>query len=252
MQYADEVIQAGEKLSNIMSDLLELKKGELIIGSTASFSTGYLPGPISTFHRKYPGIDLKIIEGKVSEVRERCLIGDVDMFLSDADIDNELFDKEILFDERIIMVVPKELAINDEIKDYRVPLEEIVKGNLSDKKYKSLNLDVMKEQKFILLNEQQHIRHRVDKMFEIAGFQPNVVMQVPQTITGLAMSMAGVGISFVAESTIKYNNLKEHPYYYKVGGDKEAIRTMCIAYKKGKYIPNAGRKFIEILKEQLG
>ena len=110
----------------------------------------------------------------------------------------------------------------------------------------------MKEQNFILLNEQQHIRHMVDRMFENAGFKPSVVMQVPQTITGLAMSMAGVGISFVAESTIKYNNLEEHPYYYKVGGDKEAIRTMCIAYKKGKYIPNAGQKFIEILKEQLG
>lgn len=150
------------------------------------------------------------------------------------------------------MVVPKELDINNEIKEYRVPLEEIVKGNLSDKKYKYLDLSIMKEQDFILLSEQQHIRHMVDRMFVNVGFEPKVVMQVPQTITGLAMSMAGVGISFVAESTIKYNNLEEHPYYYKVGGDKESIRTMCIAYKKGKYIPNAGQKFIEILKEQLG
>ncbi len=252
LQYADEVIQAGDKLNSIMSDLQNLKKGELIIGSTASFSTGYLPGPLSIFHNSYPGINLKIIEGKVSEVREQCLIGEVDMFLSDSDINDELFDKKILFDERIIMVVPRELEINEKIKDYRVPLQETVKGNLCDKKYKSLSLKVMKDQNFILLNEQQHIRHMVDRMFNNAGFHPNVVMQVPQTITGLAMSIAGVGISFVAESTIKYNNLEEHPYYYKVGGDKEAIRTMCIAYKKGKYIPNAGQKFIEILKEQLG
>ena len=132
LQYADEVIQAGDKLNSIMSDLQNLKKGELIIGSTASFSTGYLPGPLSIFHNSYPGINLKIIEGKVSEVREQCLIGEVDMFLSDSDINDELFDKKILFDERIIMVVPRELEINEKIKDYRVPLQEIVKGNLCD------------------------------------------------------------------------------------------------------------------------
>lgn len=252
LSYADVVIQATDKMNNVMSDLQELKRGEIKLGSTACFSTGYLPGPISVFHDNYPGINMKVIEGEVSEVSDRCLEGDVDMYLTDADIDDELFDKEILFSERLVMAVPKSLPINEKIKEYRVPLEEIVNGNLSDTEYKSLDLGEMVEQKFILLNDNQHIRQMVDQMFKNAGFPPKVVMQVPQTTTGLAMSIVDVGISFVAESTIKYNNLREHPYYYKVGSDKETIRTMCIAYKKGKYISNAGRKFIEILKEQLG
>ena len=252
LAYANEVIQATEKMNNIMSDLQDLKRGELKIGSTACFSTGFLPGPLAAFHNKYPGIHLKIFEGRVSEVSESCLRGDVDMYLTDADIDDTLFDKEILFDERIVMAVPKNMEMNHKLEQYRVPAEEIVNGNLGDEKYPSLNLNMMKDQNFILLNEIQHIRHKVDQMFKNAGYQPNVVMQVSQTTTGLAMSIAGVGISFVAESTIKYNNLEEHPYYYKVGSDKEAIRTMCVAYKKGKYISNAGQRFIEILKEQLG
>lgn len=252
LKYANEVIQATDRMNNIMSDLQDLKRGELKIGSTACFSTGFLPGPLSMFHNQYPGINLKIFEGRVSEISESCLRGDVDMYLTDADIDDDLFDKEILFDERIVMVVPKDMKINDKIEKYRVPVEEIVNGNLCDKKYQPLDLSVMKEQDFILLNEIQHIRQRVDQMFKNAGYKPNVIMQVPQTTTGLAMSIAGVGISFATESTIKYNNLKEHPYYYKVGSDKEAIRTMSVAYKKGKYISSAGQKFIDILKEQLG
>lgn len=250
LQYADEVKEATDRLSCIISDLQEIKTGELIIGSTACFSTGYLPGPISEFNNKYPGVNIRIIEGKVSEVMGKCLQGEVDMFLSDADIDENLFDKNILFDERLIMVVPKQSSINEKIIEYRVPVEEIINGNL--KEYNNLNLKIMKDEKFILLNEDQHIRHIVDRMFETAGFKPNVVMQVPQTITGMSMSIAGIGISFVAESTIKYSNTKDHPYYYKVGKDKDAMRTMCVAYKKGKYIPTAGKKFMETLEEVLG
>ena len=53
------------------------------------------------------------------------------------------------------------------------------------------------------------------------------------------------------ETTIKYNNIKNHAYYYKVGSDEDAVRTMCVAYKKGKYISKACRKFINTLKEEL-
>lgn len=42
LAYANEVIQATEKMNNIMSDLQDLKRGELKIGSTACFSTGFL------------------------------------------------------------------------------------------------------------------------------------------------------------------------------------------------------------------
>ena len=252
LNYANEIIQETDKMNNIMWDLQNLKRGSIKLGSIASFSSTYLPGPVTTFHRKYPGIYIEIIEGRVTDLSEKCMVGEVDMYLTDADIDNEMFDKEILFDEQLIMAVPKDFEINHRIKDYRVPVEEIVKGNLRDEKYKSLDLNIVKEQDFVFLNENLPIRHMVDQMFKNAEIQPNVVMQIPQTMTGLSMAIAGVGIFFVAENTIKYNNFKEHPYYYKVGSDRETIRTMCIAYKKGKYISNAARKFIEILKEQLG
>ena len=99
----------------------------------------------------------------------------------------------------------------------------------------------MKDEEFVLLNEDQHVRRMVDSIFEKAGFTPNVILQTSQTVTGLA----------ITETTIKYNNIKNHAYYYKVGSDEDAVRTMCVAYKKGKYISKACRKFIDTLKEEL-
>ncbi len=68
----------------------------------------------------------------------------------------------------------------------------------------------MKDEEFVLLNEDQHVRRMVDSIFEKAGFTPNVILQTSQTVTGLAMTLANMGISFATETTIKYNNIKNH------------------------------------------
>lgn len=249
LEFADTVIEASEKFDRVLSDLSELKTGKITIGSTACFSMGYLPKAIAAFHSKYEGIDFNIIEGKVPEMLNKCFDGEVDMVLSDEDIVDEQFDKEVLFEERIVMSVPPDSPINAKIKEYAVPVEEIIKGNLNDVKFKSLDMSIMKNEKFILLNEDQPIRRIVDAIFEKAEFEPDKIMQIPQTTTGLAMTVAGIGVSFVAESTIKFSNLEQHPVYYKVGTKESTSRKMCVAYKKNKYISKASKKFIEQLKE---
>ena len=251
MEYAEDVISATDRLNDVMSDLQDLKKGEIKIGSVVCFSTTYLPGPMSVFHKKYPGITFKLTEEKVPEIMNKCLLGDIDIFLTDGRIDSELFDKETLFEERLLMVVPKNLAINEEIGEYQIPIEKLLSDKIDYSSVKTLDISRMKDEEFVLLNEDQHVRRMVDSIFEKAGFTPNVILQTSQTVTGLAMTLANMGISFVTETTIKYNNIKNHAYYYKVGSDKDAVRTMCVAYKKGKYISKACRKFIDTLKEEL-
>ena len=193
----------------------------------------------------------KLTEEKVPEIMNKCLLGDIDIFLTDGRIDGELFDKETLFEERLLMVVPKNLAINEEIGEYQIPIEKLLSDKIDYSSVKTLDISRMKDEEFVLLNEDQHVRRMVDSIFEKAGFTPNVILQTSQTVTGLAMTLANMGISFVTETTIKYNNIKNHAYYYKVGSDKDAVRTMCVAYKKGKYISKACRKFIDTLKEEL-
>ena len=62
LEYAEDVISATDRLNDVMSDLQDLKKGEIKIGSVVCFSTTYLPGPMSVFHKKYPGITFKLTE----------------------------------------------------------------------------------------------------------------------------------------------------------------------------------------------
>lgn len=249
LEYADTVMEASEKFENIISDLSEFKTGKITIGSTACFSMGYLPKAIALFHSKYEGISFDIVEGKVPDMLNKCFEGEVDIVLSDEDIVNELFDKEVLFEERIMMAVPANSPIYEKIKEYAIPAEEIINGNFNSDKYESLDISQVKNENFLLLNEDQPVRGIVNEIFKRAGFEPNEFIKISQTTTGLAMTIAGLGISFVTESTIKYSNLEQHPFYYKVGTKENTSRKMCIAYKKNKYMSKAGREFIEQLKE---
>ena len=242
LEYADAVLNAEETFENIVSDLSDVRKGLLSIGSTACFA-------IELFHAKYEGINFSIMEGKVPEMLERCFEGDVGMVMSDSSIVSSLFDKEILFEERILMSVPRQSPINEKVGQYAIPTEDIIHGNLNSEKFKDVDISLFKDEKFLLLNDDQPIRKIVDKLFSSAGIQPKLMMEVPQTTTGLSMTIAGLGISFVAESTIKYGNLKDHPVYYRVGTRETMSREMCVAYKKNKYITKAGRLFIEELKQ---
>lgn len=248
MDYAESVFLAEEKFENAISDLSHMKKGTITLGSTACFSSSYLPKAIVNFNNKYPDINFNIIEGKVPEIQEKCLSGEVDMYLSDGNIDMEAYEKEDLFQERIVMAVPQKFEINEKLKEYSIPVEEIIKGNLNDEKFKDVDLEYFKNEKFILLYEDQRMRKLMNKVFEEYNIQPKEIMRVPHTSTGLAMTVAGVGISFAAESAIKFSNFERHPIYYRIGNKKTSSRNMCIAYKRGKYISKAGRMFIDELK----
>lgn len=249
LEYANAVLDATAQFENIVSDLSDVKKGTINIGSTACFSMGYLPRAIAEFRKEYDGIDFQITEGKVPEMLQKCFDGEVDMVMADENLITDMFDGEVLFEERILMCVPPNSPINELCKEYAIPTEEIINGNVNSSKFRDLDLHMVKDEKFVLLNGDQPIRKIVDEIFEKAEMKPQTVMVVPQTTTGFAMTIAGVGISFVAESTIKYNNFNEHPVYYRVGVKENVSRKMCIAYKKNKYITKAGRLFIEQLKQ---
>ena len=120
LEYAGSVIEAKERFEKEISDLNELKTGTIVLGSTACFSLSYLPYALTEYSKKYPGINFQIIEGKTPDIQRKCLDGTVDIFLSDSDIDDSLFEKEDIFEERIVIAVPRENVINEKLKDYQV------------------------------------------------------------------------------------------------------------------------------------
>lgn len=248
LDYADYVMDATERFQMIVSDISDLKTGKIILGSTGFFSSCYIPEPTSSFLSKYPGVHISVFEGRVPDIESKCLDGEIDLFLADANIDSDLFEVEKLFDERVLVLIPPQNPINDKLKDYQIPVEEIIKGNVGSADFKDLDLSVLKDERFVLLNEEQHIRKITDDMCKLNGFKPIEVMQVPQMMTSHSLTLAGIGVSFITESAVKYSNITKHPICYRLNKSLSS-RTMALVYKKNKYLPKACKLYIDEYKK---
>lgn len=78
--------------------------------------------------------------------------------------------------------------------------------------------------------------------------RPARIITAEQTMTTLALTQKGVGISMITESSIKNSRLVSLPKLYMV--DPEICnRKMYVAYPKNKYLSKAATGFIRILKE---
>lgn len=251
LEYAKTVLDAKDRFSDIVSDLSDLKTGKMVIGSTSCFSACYLPSVLSKFLEKYPGIHINLVEGRIPDIQQQCLEGKVDLFLSDANLNTELFACEPLFDECILVMVPPQNPINERLKDYSIPLEAIMNEDTCSDSFRDIDVKLLKDERFVLLNEDQHIRKISEEVCKKAGFKPKEIMQVPQMMTSFSLTNAGVGVSFITESAVRYNNIHNHPIYYRISKDL-CSRSISIAYKKNKYLLKACKLLIQQLKSDFG
>lgn len=240
LQYADQVEMLNKAFMQQISDLEELKSGNLTIGGASFFNITYLPGAVAEFIAKYPGVHVEIIDGKVPEISMQALNGKIDLFITPTAEDKERFIYEKLFDERIFLCVPAQWGINAELgrckeqNGYRLLMPQ--------------DVEKLKTCMFILLHKEQHIGQKMDAVFQRYHFQPEHSIVVDQTMTSLALTRAGVGISLVTESTIKNSNLRDYPCLYLADEDI-CRREMFAAYPKNQYLSRATQEFIVVLKQ---
>lgn len=70
-------------------------------------------------------------------------------------------------------------------------------------------------------------------------------------MTTLALTQSGVGVSLITESSLRNCNLTKLPALYLADPDI-CQRRMYIAYPRNKYLSQASKELIRILKESNG
>ncbi len=248
LKYSEKKDELEKELKKEISDLNGLKTGNLVIGGASAFNSIYLPRAVKLFTEKYPGIKTVIIDDRVPEIERRTLEGEIDLFLTPPRISHREIMSEILFDDRILLCVPPEWEINEQIGSYRILGEEIAEGTSSFEK--EIDFSFFKENSFVLLGHDQHLRHVAEKLFHKYAFRPKRYISTEQTTTSFALTIEGAGISFMTESAVRYGNFKKHPAYYFTEKDICSRKTY-VAYAANRGLSRAGEEFIKILKECL-
>lgn len=242
LEYIQKCNALENEFQQKVADLEGLKSGKLTIGGASFFNSAYLPNAIKVFQEKYPGIQLEIVDDKVPELVNAAWRGGIDIFITPIKEDEERFHFEELAEETIYLAVPSNWDINKKLRAKAVK-EGKASEPLNEREFRELC-----EYPFILLSKSQDIGKKAEELFQQFRCRPEKVIKAEQTMTTLALSVSGVGISLISQRSILNSRLPEDPMLY-LADEEICKRKIYIAYPKNKYLSKAASIFIDLLKE---
>jgi len=248
LEYALKRIALEKELERYLSDLNGLNTGSLVIGGAGAFNSVYIPKAVRIFSEKYPGVDIKIIDGNVPEIERRTLDGEIDLFITPPRTEHRDISVIELFDDRILLCVPACWPVNEDLRDFSIPAADIMNGRTEN--YREADFSLFRGSTFVLLGQTQHLRYVAEELFEKYSFRPSRIICAEQTLTSFALTLEGVGASFMTDTAVRNGNFRYHPVYYMA--DREICRRkISVAYDSRRGLSCAGKEFISILRNSL-
>lgn len=251
LQYAARYQALDREFLQHIADIGDLKRGKLTIGGAASFNVSYLPKAVAEFSERYPGIDMDIVDGNIPEISAKAINGQIDMFIAPTLTVDDRLKYEELLQEKIFLCVPPQWEINKKLSKWQIPVSEVMLGRYgTDNTVPVVDFTQFRDSTFILLKKDQHIGHTMYRLFDRHGFEPKKAIMAEQTMTSYNLTLAGVGISLMTESTLRHSNFKEFPKLY-MPDPQVCVRKIYAVYSSQKYLSGASKAFIDILKKNL-
>lgn len=245
----EQIMTVENDFSNYMNDWGELKNGSLVIGGSSLYSSLVLPEMMARFTRKYPGVELILVEESTAKLALMLQKGEIDLIFDNCSLDSMMYDREIYARERLLLAVPKNLAVNQLAEDYQIPAECIVDGTFADEKWKSVPLKIFENEPFIMLKVENDTRKRAMDLCHGYGFEPKILFELDQQMTSYHIACSGMGISFVSDTLVSGVPINPNIVYYKIE-EKRSVRKLYFYWKRGRYFSRAMEEFLRIAKEK--
>lgn len=245
VKYAREILQLKKQLDDSMADMAYLKGGRLGVGVSHLRNSNLMPEVLPRFKERFPNVTLEIIEGSIAELELETNNGNIDIFIGSLPIGDN-FSYEVVDEENLLLAVPPSHPINKKYINKK-KLEEV-----SDLLIEDIEVDLkeVKDEPFVLLRPEQNLHRTAVKLCKKAGFNPNIQIENKTIDSTIAMVLAGLGVSIIPDSVVRYGNLAHNPVYYTIKDD-EAKRKLVVAFKKNKELSKSAMEFVGVLKEVL-
>ncbi len=186
IQTAKEIIRLSNNLQKEFSDISDMKKGKITIGIPSLRGAFILPLILPNFMKRYPGIEIKIVEGD-DNLESYLIEGKVDLVFTSFPTTDKRITQELLYRERIMLACKKGYLDNSYFLDNAHNIIDISKLN-------DINL--------ILTKKGHRIRNFMDNMFNSHGFTPNILLETDNTGTAFRLATSGLGACFVSDMVI--------------------------------------------------
>ncbi|TKD71352.1 LysR family transcriptional regulator [Pseudalkalibacillus hwajinpoensis] len=223
---AKHVLSAFRNLTSELSDLTELKKGEIKIGIPPIIGAAFFSKLISQFKELYPVVEIILTEVGSKRIKLGVEDGSLDIgLICNNPVHNENFESVRVINDPLMLIVPSSH-----------PLAALKEVNLGDLEYES----------FILYREDFTLYDRIIEECEQKGFYPNIVCQSSQKDFMIEMVEAKLGVALLP-SKIAYAIQNQAIKPLELVHSNVSLELGMI-WKRNKYLPFAVKEFIKLSK----
>ena len=233
------------EFSEYIDDLGDLKTGKLVLGGSSLYSSWVLPPLMGQFAKKYPQVQLELIEETTVNLRKMLQNGEIDFLLDNCELEDEIFERQMYRKEYLVLAVPKHFKINDGLEEFQISVEAIRELSFLSELVPSVDLSLFAREPFILLKPENDTRIRAMELCKQCEFTPNVVFELDQQMTSYNITCSGMGISFISNTLISKVPESSDVVYYKLG-DKLSCRNLYFYWKRNSYFSRVMQEFLRL------
>lgn len=180
LPYIQSLCNAQRALEDQISEMHELVRGTLRVGTFTSVSIHWLPSIIKDFLDQYPGIQFELVnKWEFAEVEDMIVRGEVDCGFLGLPVSDTL-ESFFLFEDRLLTVLPS---------DHRLATADYYP------------ISCFRKDPYI--RSQETWDKEISRIFIDEGLRPNIRYTVNDDFAILAMVEQGLGISIQPELVVK-------------------------------------------------
>lgn len=238
VDYAKRILLIKKDLDDEMNDISALRDGRLNIAFPQTRCSYMAPAILPKFKMAYPNIKVNLFETNSNDLEKLLRDGKVDIAIFNGPENHSDLAYEILGKEEFVLVVSKDHPL--------AHCGKAVKGN----KYPWIDIELFKNDNFILHYPEQRTEQIAMQIFSEKKIVPHVILRTHSIEGAVRLAASGFGVCFVSESHMKHIHLETDPILFSTGNLRTEIELLAV-YRKGAYLPQYAKDYINIAKKCL-
>ena len=221
---AKQVLEAFKNIRSELTDLMDLKKGQIRIGIPPIVGAEFFTKLVSQYKEQHPYIEIILSEVGTKKIRQGVEAGELDIGL----ICN-------------LCVANEQLEAISLVKD---PLMLIVQQNHPLANHPFVRMAELEKETFIIYRKDFTLYDSIIEECSKNGFFPTIACETSQKDLIIEMVAAKLGVALLPKKICE--KIKDEPIVAIPFDEEHIFSELGMTWKKNKYLSYAVREFIEL------
>ncbi len=232
---ANQILKLYDDLRVELSDMDDLRGGTVVFGTTLLLGKMLLPEVLPVFHRAYPRVKLRIVEGDSRELDSKIVACEVNFAIMHkfSGRMSRHINYRVFGEDPFIVTV----AANSPLIEKAVPCDAYP--------YPLIDIHDLASEPLITVRYRQGIRQVIDAMFTRVGVRPNILLELRDYSTAQDLAARGMGYTIGPASYTQTSRSELFgAQYLSLDVDLGATWDLCVATFRDASLSRADTQLI--------